>query len=67
MKRGRKKGSIVEFIISNAVGMIEDVYGTSTSFNVYRRLENKLGYKERSFYKSAYNLATALRYLAELA
>ncbi len=48
---------------SNA-GFIEDVYGTSTSFNVLSRLGKT---EIANFYKSAYNLATALRYLAELA
>ncbi len=45
------------------VGFIEDVYGTGVSFNVFSRL-GTTGIAK--FYKSAYKLTTAKRYLTEL-
>jgi len=45
-------------------GMIEDVYGTSTSFNVFSR---NGAIKTRIFYKSAYSLNSAKQILNELA
>ncbi len=56
-----------ELIIQNEAGAIEDVYGTGVSFNVYRRLEvNRIRHGTLRFYKSAYKLETAKKYLQEL-
>ena len=48
----------------DGVGFIEDVYGTNTSYNVCRYLGS---HREKSeFYKSAYSLEKAQKYLKEL-
>ncbi len=61
-----KKWNIVE---SNDFGFIEAlnmVGGTWRSFNVHRRLDKEKMANKQVFYKSAYKLTTAKRYLTEL-
>lgn len=47
----------------NKLGFIEDVYGTGTSFNVYKRKSKE---ETAVFYRSAYTLEKAQRLLKEL-
>ena len=60
---------------SKPVGCIEDVFGTGTSFNVYRRYNGSQQSFKKSgeiinrlweFHKSAYKLATARKFLEAL-
>ena len=57
----RKKKKRVFEVIS--VGYVEDVYGSGTSFNIFSRFNESMRGK---FYKSAYKLDTAKKYIKEL-
>ena len=70
-KGHRKKIHMVGF---NLYGFVEDVYGTNTSFNLYRWLSplisvadmKKKTSKDYAFVKSCYKRRTALRILDQL-
>ncbi len=64
LQAGRKKHHEDRIItISPFAGYIEDVYGTGTSYNVFRLLD-KAG--KHKFYKSAYTLKDATTKLKEI-
>ena len=61
IKHGPRKPK--NLVFSDTNGVIEDVYGTETSFNIYR---GKIVDTKHEFYMSAYSLESAKRWLEEM-